>query len=470
MQADVLIGQDPIEIKSNNFYKNRGKCSENSASPNANTKKNGSHRDFKSNLDEVENSENITQGKDFNQISAKEEKETVEVVESWIYEILTSEEHFSEEEEVFDKDGFGLNLKQVAATDEGEYRNGFGLNAELQINGGESHDLIESALNAHGHENQKGHDTTKEISSKFGINYRNEVEVIEKSGANLSNTIKISDFSQNAKNSAVEGNTLNKNALNKTGSLENLTSILQDKKDQTTPALKTEVETKNFKHNLKNEMTTPKVVINLQNQNEIMPKINTIEKGLFDPKINTLETDEGTQKSPVLGNQLSDKSSEILLTSVKSENITHSQRANILTQIAEKAALIQKNGQTEIRLDLKPDHLGHIQLQIAADKHQLLIRILAENPIIKEMIETNINQLKVDLQHQGLEIDKFEVDVYVADDSDQNANEKEKQSLFAMEDDLLNKAENRQPQVEETETLIRQLKDRNSDTLVNFFV
>jgi len=38
---------------------------------------------------------------------------------------------------------------------------------------------------------------------------------------------------------------------------------------------------------------------------------------------------------------------------------------------------------------------------------------------VKEVIENNINQLKTDLQNQGLEVDKFEV--FVSKDSDQYA-------------------------------------------------
>ncbi|MBW1783769.1 MAG: flagellar hook-length control protein FliK, partial [Deltaproteobacteria bacterium] len=40
---------------------------------------------------------------------------------------------------------------------------------------------------------------------------------------------------------------------------------------------------------------------------------------------------------------------------------------------------------------------------------QVTIRILTELPVAKEIIETNVHQLKADLQAHGLEIDKFEV-------------------------------------------------------------
>jgi len=76
-----------------------------------------------------------------------------------------------------------------------------------------------------------------------------------------------------------------------------------------------------------------------------------------------------------------------------------------------------KNGQTEVKIDLKPEFLGRIQLKISTENHQVMVRILTEIPLVKDMIENNINQLKADLQNHGLEIDKL--DVFVANDSDQ---------------------------------------------------
>jgi len=95
-------------------------------------------------------------------------------------------------------------------------------------------------------------------------------------------------------------------------------------------------------------------------------------------------------------------------------------QTEVLTQIVKKASFNLKNGQTEVKIDLKPEFLGRIQLKISTENHQVMVRILTELPLVKDIIENNINQLKADLQNQGLEIDKL--DVSVANDSDQYKN------------------------------------------------
>jgi flagellar hook-length control protein FliK len=77
-----------------------------------------------------------------------------------------------------------------------------------------------------------------------------------------------------------------------------------------------------------------------------------------------------------------------------------------------------KNDQGEIRIDLKPEFLGNVRLQIVTDNQQVTVRILTELPMVRDMIEGNIQQLKSDLQQQGLQVQR--VEVAVADDPRQH--------------------------------------------------
>ena len=99
-------------------------------------------------------------------------------------------------------------------------------------------------------------------------------------------------------------------------------------------------------------------------------------------------------------------------------------RNQTLDQIVRRAAIHLRNGQQEARIDLKPDFLGHVRLQIISENHQVTVRILAEHGFVKDMIENNLHQLKADLQQQGLEVDKVEVSV--SQDSEEGANSREK--------------------------------------------
>jgi flagellar hook-length control protein FliK len=107
-----------------------------------------------------------------------------------------------------------------------------------------------------------------------------------------------------------------------------------------------------------------------------------------------------------------------------------------LNQIVQKAVLSLHNGQHEVQLHLKPDYLGHIRMQIVSEGQQVGIKIAAEFPFVKDMLENNLNQLRADLQAQGLNIDELEVsvahDFHAGGDLHQNA---EATGLQAIKDD-----------------------------------
>jgi hypothetical protein len=102
----------------------------------------------------------------------------------------------------------------------------------------------------------------------------------------------------------------------------------------------------------------------------------------------------------------------------------------VLSQIIDKAVLTLRKGQNEMRISLKPDSLGHLNLKIVTDNHHVMVKIMADNPHVKELIENNLHHLKADLSSHGLEIDKF--DVFVADDSYRNGGKGGNNEFFKM--------------------------------------
>ena len=105
------------------------------------------------------------------------------------------------------------------------------------------------------------------------------------------------------------------------------------------------------------------------------------------------------------------KASERAYLNEHSEMVQKKFRTQTLDQIVQKAALQLKNGQNEVQINLKPDFLGQIRMQIITDSQQVTVRILAEFPAVKELIETNAHQLRSELQSHGLDIDELEVSV-----------------------------------------------------------
>ena len=92
----------------------------------------------------------------------------------------------------------------------------------------------------------------------------------------------------------------------------------------------------------------------------------------------------------------------------------------VMTQIVDKAVVQVRNGQKEMKIQLKPSFLGQMKMRIITENQQVTIRILTESPAVKDVIENHLYQLKADLGNHGLSVDR--VDVFVSSDSNQQEN------------------------------------------------
>jgi flagellar hook-length control protein FliK len=141
-------------------------------------------------------------------------------------------------------------------------------------------------------------------------------------------------------------------------------------------------------------------------------------------KVDAGNNDNGLLSSQ---NQTADKAFEATSPSRQTDAGQDSLRTQTLDQIVRKAVIYMRNGQHEAKIDLKPEFLGHVRLQVTTENHQVTVRVLTEFGFVKDMVENNIHQLKADLQQQGLNVDKLEV--AVSNDSDENKHPQEKTGL-----------------------------------------
>ncbi len=93
-------------------------------------------------------------------------------------------------------------------------------------------------------------------------------------------------------------------------------------------------------------------------------------------------------------------------------------QAEVLKQVMDKTSTSLKSGQSEIRIDLKPESLGHLRLHVLTDHQQVTAKILAENSLVKEMIENQASLIKNELQHQGIHVNKVKVEMLMSGGSD----------------------------------------------------
>jgi len=90
--------------------------------------------------------------------------------------------------------------------------------------------------------------------------------------------------------------------------------------------------------------------------------------------------------------------------------------ARVLEQISSRIRLQPKNGGNEIRMQLKPETLGQMQLKVLAQDQTISVKMVAETAMARDIIENNIGQLRADLNALGLNVEKLDVEVLATGD------------------------------------------------------
>jgi flagellar hook-length control protein FliK len=118
---------------------------------------------------------------------------------------------------------------------------------------------------------------------------------------------------------------------------------------------------------------------------------------------------EGTQ-APAAVADAAAKGAEFVKSAVTE---TYNGRASmdkpITAQIIEKFSLRGFGNHREVQIKLDPPSLGTIRMNVSTSGESVRATIVAENNIVKSVIENNLSQLKDSITHQGIKIDSFNV-------------------------------------------------------------
>lgn len=82
---------------------------------------------------------------------------------------------------------------------------------------------------------------------------------------------------------------------------------------------------------------------------------------------------------------------------------------NIASQIVEQARLVAKAQNTEMIIQLKPEHLGELTFKVTVENGFVSTSFHSNNAEVRSIIESSLAQLKQDLANQGLKIDNVGV-------------------------------------------------------------
>lgn len=110
---------------------------------------------------------------------------------------------------------------------------------------------------------------------------------------------------------------------------------------------------------------------------------------------------------------------------------TDIQQTEILQQIIEQIKLYQGNDVQRMEVQLYPEHLGKVQIQVAMKSGVMTAQITAETEIAKTAIESQLVQLKEVFEQQNLKVEAVEVSVAMPEFQ----NQQEKQDAMNQQED-----------------------------------
>lgn len=64
---------------------------------------------------------------------------------------------------------------------------------------------------------------------------------------------------------------------------------------------------------------------------------------------------------------------------------------------------------TQIRVNVTPDHLGHLDIRLTASEGKIVAHIFTTSLVAKEALELQVNQLRNSLQQQGISVERIEI-------------------------------------------------------------
>lgn len=94
---------------------------------------------------------------------------------------------------------------------------------------------------------------------------------------------------------------------------------------------------------------------------------------------------------------------------IDNEAVMDVEPEQIIRQIVEEIRTVVKGDMTSMEMQLNPEHLGKVTLQIVSKNGEITAQIYAQNDVVKEAIESQVSQLKENLIEQGVKVESIEV-------------------------------------------------------------
>lgn len=99
-----------------------------------------------------------------------------------------------------------------------------------------------------------------------------------------------------------------------------------------------------------------------------------------------------------------------------------------ILQLADRIYGQVRASEGEVRIHLRPENLGNLEIKAETGAGGIVARIAAESSSVKQILENNLHTLQQNLQEQGLKIDRIDVVLQQGLDARQSGNANQQQS------------------------------------------
>lgn len=82
---------------------------------------------------------------------------------------------------------------------------------------------------------------------------------------------------------------------------------------------------------------------------------------------------------------------------------------DVFREVIRRAKVVIQDGKSEAVIELKPEFLGRLKLNVAVENGKASVTLHAENAAVRGMLEANIDQLRKSLTESGLEVEMLAV-------------------------------------------------------------
>jgi len=133
---------------------------------------------------------------------------------------------------------------------------------------------------------------------------------------------------------------------------------------------------------------------------------DSLKKGNVDKKLEQLDVEIGE-----IDNKILDVKPESVSNTLINKTASMQEQIDIIKQVSEKVDVNLFEDRSEMIIKLKPDHLGKVTVEIAVENGNVTAKFLAESEKVKEILESNMQDLKDHLAKQGMVVQDLSVSV-----------------------------------------------------------